>query len=102
MLKNESVLFVADYLNNAIRRIDLLNDSYVSTPFPNIMTPTGMVVDGGEIYMYVASADCVIYKLPLYFEFPLVVSNSQIISGSASARPSEFLVSLINIYLTFV
>ena len=80
-MKNESVLFVSDYSNSAIRRIDLRN-SYVSTSFGSISLPVGSAIDKNESYLYVASAARVVYKLSLRDQFPVKVSDSMIIAGS--------------------
>jgi len=84
-MKNESVLFVSDYFNNAIRRIDLRNNSYVSTSFGSISLPFGLAIDKNESYVYVASAARVVYKLSLRDQFPVKVSDSMIIAGSKTA-----------------
>jgi hypothetical protein len=84
-MKNESVLFVSDYFNYAIRRIDLRNHSYVSTSFGSISLPSGLAIDKNESFLYVASAARVIYKLSLRVQFPIKVSDSMIIAGSKTA-----------------
>jgi len=89
ILSNGSVLFVCDTVSNAIRRIDLANNSYVSTAF-TLTSPYGTVVDKNQSYMYVSSqSQRVIYRIPLTAGFPIVPGSSMIIAGSVGV-PANF------------
>jgi sugar lactone lactonase YvrE len=85
LMRNESVLLVSDYLNNAIRKIDLRNNTYVSTCFRNVTFPNGLAIDKNESYLYVSSAARVIYRFSLTVQFPIQVSDALIIAGSKTA-----------------
>jgi hypothetical protein len=82
--KSGSVLFVSDFSNSAIRRVDILNHTYVSSPFKGIQYPLGIAIDGTETYLYAISQNRVIYRLSLNVASPITVTDSMIIAGSKS------------------
>ena len=87
-------MYVTDYANNAVRKINLLNGSYVSSPFTNISTPYGLAVDANENNIYVVSGNLrVIYKVPLTSK---VVDDSMIIAGSRFSSAGNIFHILIS------
>jgi DNA-binding beta-propeller fold protein YncE len=87
--KSGSFLFVSDFTNSAIRRVDILNHTYVSSTFKGIQSPVGIAIDGTETYLYAISQKA-IYKLSLNVASPIIVTDSMIIAGSKSGPAGSY------------
>jgi hypothetical protein len=86
--KADTYLYVCDFGNNNIRRIDLSNSSYpVITVAAGISGCWGLSFDKSKQYLYaVASLVHVIYKVSVSdsLPYPITVSAANIIAGQYS------------------
>jgi len=79
-----NILYISDYSNNAVRKLDLADNS-LTTFATSVKWPRGIAVDSVSRFVYVASfGDSAVYKFLLGSVAPFAASAADILVGSTT------------------